>query len=183
MINHEGAPITIESASVSDRGTKGFAELKDAVNDFVVNVHNNSGRNVLSYQVAWTMKFPFEDYIVKKIKANSIELLKSGDEQELEFRRDKFFRDDVYYFVEISKVEFDDDRSIWEAPLSDETSTEYEKIQKELHELEEMGIDLSDKEEDIDVDALKDKFGTVTDPKTKESTVDTKSGAVESKPK
>ena len=40
--------------------------------------------------------------------------------QTFKFKRAKHYRDDTYYYVHISKVEFEDDESIWEAPNIDE---------------------------------------------------------------
>jgi len=141
ILNSPDSPIVIRNVEVSDKGTRRFKDLKDGVDDYQIKVENVSGRAILAYEVTWTLKHPFEDYTFKKITANSTDQLAAGKLQKLEFRRDKYFRDDAYYYVEITKVEFDDDESIWEAPEHEEIYTKFDAIKKEIDALEEKGID------------------------------------------
>jgi len=150
IISNEGSPVVISEAVVADKGTKRFPDLHDGVDTYRVKVKNISGRPILAYEVTWTLKHPFEDYTLKKITVNSIDLLGQGSKQTLEFTKDKYFRSDAYYYVEITKVEFDDDESIWEAPEHEDIFTEFDAIKKEIDSIEEEDVDSMTKEELIE---------------------------------
>lgn len=150
IINNEDSPIIIEKAEVSDKGTKQFRDLKDGVDTYHIEVKNLTNREILAYEVTWTLKHPFEDYTYKKISANSIHLLKPLADQNLEFRRDKYFRDDAYYYVEITKVQFNDDESIWEAPEKEELYTQFDAIKKEIDLIKEQDLEQMSTDEIIE---------------------------------
>lgn len=147
IINNEGSPVVILKAEVADKGTRRFPDLKDGVDDYQIKVINKSGRAILAYEVTWTLKHPFEDYTFKKISANSVDKLLPGKKQILEFRRDKYFRDDAYYYVEITKVEFNDDESIWEAPEHEQSFSELDALKKEIELMEEGDLEEMSTEE------------------------------------
>ena len=147
IINSSTSPVVIQKAEVSDRGTRRFKDLKGGVDDYQVKVKNVSGRRILAYELTWTLKHPFEDYILKKIRVNSIDALPPNETQKLEFRRDKYYRDDAYYYVEVTKVEFDDDESIWEAPSREDIYTQEDVIKKEIDSIEEKTLDDMSKDE------------------------------------
>lgn len=149
------SPITILKAEVSDRGTRRFPDLKGGVDDYQVKVRNVSGKLIRSYEVTWTLRHPFEDYTIKKISTNSIEKLGINRTQKLEFRRDKYFRDDAYYYVEITKVQFDDE-SVWEAPEREEVYSELDAIKKEIESIDEKNID------DMTTDEIIEQTGATT---------------------
>lgn len=155
IIKHADAPVSIVSAEVADKGTVYFESLKGSQNTYEVKVHNDSGKDVLSYQVSWILKHPFEDFISHKITANSIKPLKAGTTQTFRFKRSKHFRDDAYYYVEISKVEFLDDENIWEAPDVEEYKRvgPMDKVKEEIDSMEE-SQDLSNPDS-IDLEDLK----------------------------
>ena len=150
IINNPDSPVIVKAAEVSDKGTRNFKDLKDGVDDYQIEVQNVSGRPILAYETTWTLKHPFEDYTFKKITVNSVDPLLVGRSQKLEFRRDKYFRSDAYYYVEITKVEFDDDESVWEAPEHEETYTEFDAIKKEIDSIDEKDIDEMSTEELIE---------------------------------
>lgn len=150
ILDNEDSPVKILKAEVSDKGTRRFKDLKDGVDDYEVKVKNVSGRVILTYEVTWTLKHPFEDFTLKKITANSVNKLKAGRSQVLDFRRDKYFRDDAYYYAEITKVVFDDDESIWEAPEHEESFTELDALKKQIESIKEEDIDEMSTEEIIE---------------------------------
>ena len=109
IINHPGAPVEILSAAVADKGSDMTKSLNGIFNDFSVKVKNTSGKDVMSYRVAWTLKLPFQSWVDRRTELNSIEVLHAGQEQELNFKKDKHFRDDAYYYVEIVRVQFSEE--------------------------------------------------------------------------
>ncbi len=155
IINYDDSPIVIEKAEVSDRGTVFFKSLTGAVNTYSIKVLNKTTRRILAYEVTWVLKHPFEDYVFHKIRVNSVDPLGPGDKQTLKFRRDKHYRDDAYYYAEISKVEFDDDESIWEAPELEnkKTNTRMDALKEEIEALEgdDDGIDLKKLKDQYDI--------------------------------
>lgn len=155
IIKHADAPVSIVSAEVVDKGTLYFESLKGSQNTYEVKVHNDSGKDILAYQVHWILKHPFENYISHRIVANSIKSLKSGATQTFRFKRNKHFRDDAYYYVEISKVEFLDDENIWEAPDVEEYKRvgPMDKVKEEIDAMEDSN-DLSNPDS-INLDELK----------------------------
>lgn len=154
-IKQVDSPVTILKAEVSDKGALIFESLKGAQNTYEVKVRNDSGKNILSYQVTWAQRHPFEDYIFHKIISNSINPLKAGAVQTFKFKRAKHYRDDAYYYVHISKVEFEDDESIWEAPDIDEYKRigPMDKVKEEIDAMEDSN-DLSNPDS-INLDELK----------------------------
>lgn len=165
IINHANSPIIIKNASVADKGTIAFKDLYSAQNTYEVEVQNTTNRLVLAYQVTWVLKHPFEDFIYHKIHTNSINKVDPNASQKLTFRRPKHFRDDAYYYVEISKVEFYDNESVWEAPDIDSftAGTQYDAIKEEIDSMPEDEIDLQalkkeiDQEEEEFIDAVKEE--------------------------
>ena len=165
IINHANSPIIIKNASVADKGTIAFKDLHSAQNTYEVEVQNTTNRLVLAYQVTWVLKHPFEDFIYHKIHTNSINKVDPNASQKLTFRRPKHFRDDAYYYVEISKVEFYDNESVWEAPDIDSftAGTQYDAIKEEIDSMPEDEIDLQalkkeiDQEEEEFIDAVKEE--------------------------
>lgn len=158
IIKHKDSPLEITKAEVSDRGTVFFSGLSGVKNTYSVNVKNNSGRKILAYEVTWVLKHPFEDYVFHKIHSNSIDPVKVDGIQTLKFRRSKHYRDDAYYYVEISKVEFDDDESIWEAPEL-KSFNQHSRLDAVKEQIDAMGdegnLDVIDQET---LDALKEKY-------------------------
>jgi hypothetical protein len=141
IVNNEDSPMKIFFAEVSDRGTRRFDDMKGAVDDFQVKVQNISGKPILTYEVSWTMRHPFEEYIIKKVSVNSIDKLDVGKTQKLEFRKDKYHRNDTFYYVEVTRVEFEDE-TIWEAPeKEDDFFTQINSIKNEIDTLEEKSIE------------------------------------------
>jgi hypothetical protein len=165
IINHANSPIIIKNASVADKGTIAFKDLHSAQNTYEVEVQNTTNRLVLAYQVTWVLKHPFEDFIYHKIHTNSINKVDPNASQKLTFRRPKHFRDDAYYYVEISKVEFYDNESVWEAPDIDSftAGTQYDAIKEEIDSMPEDEIDLQalkkeiDQEEEEFIDAVNEE--------------------------
>lgn len=153
VIDNADSPVKILKAEVFDKGTARFPDLKGGVDDYQIQVQNLTDRTILAYEVTWTLRHPFEDYTFKKITANSIDKLGPGKTQKLEFRRDKYFRADAYYYAEITKVEFNDDESIWEAPIHEDSFTELDALKKEIDSMEEEDI------EDMSTDELIEKTG------------------------
>lgn len=152
IINDTDCPIEIIEAEIADRGTIRFKELKEAVSTYMVEVKNNSGRRILTYQVIWSLKHPFEKYVDNKLITNSINVLAPAKTQKLKFTKDKYFRDDAYYEVLISKVLFDDG-STWEAPEENLILTKEDEVKNEINKIEEKSIDEMSKEE------ILEKFG------------------------
>lgn len=140
IINHPGTPVEILSAKVADKGSSRTKTLTGIFNDFNVQVLNTSGKDVMSYRVAWTLKLPFQDWVDQRTEVNSIDLLLAGKEQTLHFKKDKYFRDDAYYYVEIIRVQFSDEE-IWEAPEIEETLIRADKIKDEINSIEEKSIE------------------------------------------
>ena len=142
VLNHDDSPLIIKDAEVSDRGTVFFKDLTGAQNTYRLKVKNVSGRRILAYEVTWVLKHPFEDYVFNKMTVNSINPVSAKGTQVIKFRRPKHYRDDAYYYAEISRVEFDDDESIWEAPELDEfdATTRLEKIKKQIDGIDEVDL-------------------------------------------
>jgi hypothetical protein len=132
-INNYGSPISIIDVSVYDQGTARFKNLNNVFHTYTAKVKNNSGRPILSYELTWTMKHPFEDYVYHTIKTNSIERLDPYQDQVLQFRRDKHHREDAYYFVEVTKVQFTDTDQVWEAPKHDVTLSRWENLNMQIN--------------------------------------------------
>jgi hypothetical protein len=151
IINHPGAPVEIVSANVSDKGSEKFNSLTGIYNNFEVKVKNTSSKNIMACRVAWTLKLPFQSWVDQRTELNSIEVLHPGDEQVLSFRKDRFYRDDAYYYVEIERAQFDDDE-IWEAPEIEATTTRLDKVQEEINSIEEQSID------EMSVDEIKQQM-------------------------
>ena len=149
IINHVGVPVSIIEARVDDRGSDHFSAFTGILDTYHLKVENVSGRTILAYRVAWTLKHPFQDWVYRKIEANSIDLFKPATVQTVSFKRDKHYRQDAYYYAEISKVEFDDE-SIWEAPEHEDTMTVDDILKQELDALEEKSI------EDLSLEELKE---------------------------
>jgi hypothetical protein len=161
-INHDNSPIKILRAGVRDQGTVFFKGLSGARNTYRIEVENVSQKEILAYQVTWILKHPFEDYVFHKIKVNSIKPLGVGEKQKLQFRRNKHYRDDAYYYVEISKVEYADDEMIWEAPEIEKykTHTQMDDVKRQIDEMEEdKGLEGLSEEE---IQALKEKYANPT---------------------
>lgn len=132
-INNYGSPASIVDASVYDQGSARFKTLTDVFHTFTAQVKNNTGRRILSYELTWTMKHPFEDYVYHTIHTNSIDPLDANASQTIKFQRDKHFREDAYYFVEVTKVQFDDSDEVWEAPKHEATLTRWEGLKIQLN--------------------------------------------------
>jgi hypothetical protein len=172
IITHKNSPVEIIEAEVSDRGTVFFEGFSGAKNTYSVEVKNTSGRDILAYEVTWVLKHPFEDYVFHKIHTNSINRLKANATQELKFRRGKHSRDDAYYYAEISKVEFDDNESIWEAPELEnyKVHTQLDEVKKQIDDMEEVDGDSID---DETLRLLKEKYsGTPNEDLTDEELKD-----------
>jgi hypothetical protein len=140
IINHVGCPIVIDEARVKDEGSDHFRTFTGILDTYRLKVRNVSGKKILAYRVAWILKHPFENWVFRKIVANSIDLMDSGEIQTISFKRDKHYRQDAYYYAEVVKVEFDDE-SIWEAPEHDETMTVDDILQQEIESIDETSID------------------------------------------
>lgn len=149
VINHVDAPVSIIEARVDDRGSNHFKSFTGILDTYHLKVRNISGKKILAYRIAWTLKHPFQDWVYRKIEVNSIDLFMPGALQTVSFKRDKHYRQDAYYYAEISKVEFDDE-TIWKAPEHEETMTADDIIQQELNTIEEKSID------DLSIDDLKE---------------------------
>lgn len=165
IINHANSPIIIKNASVADKGTIAFKDLHSAQNTYEIEVMNMTSRLVLAYEVTWVLKHPFEDFVYHKIHTNSINKVDPNASQKLTFRRPKHFRDDAYYYVEISKVEFYDNESVWEAPDTDSftAGSQYDQIKEEIESMPNDEIDLKalkkeiEQEEEEFIDAVKEE--------------------------
>ncbi|MDD9898202.1 MAG: hypothetical protein OXU45_04285 [Candidatus Melainabacteria bacterium] len=140
IINHIGCPVVIDEAHVGDRGSDHFKTFTGILDTYRVKVRNASGKKILAYRVAWTLKHPFQNWVFRKIVANSIDMMDVGTEQTVSFKRDKHYRQDAYYYAEIIKVEFDDE-TIWEAPEHDDAMTVEDILQQEIDEMDETSID------------------------------------------
>lgn len=146
IINNTESPVEILDVEIADRGTLNFEELKDAVSTFSVEVRNNSAKKILTYQLVWSQRHPFEQYINNKLVTNSINTLRPGRKQELKFTKDKYFRDDAYYEVMVSQVLFED-QTVWEAPEEELILTKQEEIEKEIKQIQEKKVTDLTKEE------------------------------------
>jgi hypothetical protein len=133
ILNNYGSPVSILDASVYDQGSSRFKEFNNVFDTFTVNVKNNTGRTVLSYEISWTIKHPFENYVYHTIKTNSIDPLKPSQVQDLKFKRDKHYRDDVYYFVEVTRVQFSDSDEVWQAPIHETSLSSWESIKTQIN--------------------------------------------------
>jgi len=133
VLNNYGSPLSITEASVYDQGSARFKELTNVFHTFTVNVKNNTSRTILSYELSWTMKHPFENYVYHTIKTNSIDPLAPSQNQIFKFKRDKHYRDDVYYFVEVTRVQFADSDDIWEAPIHETSLSSWESIKTQIN--------------------------------------------------
>ena len=178
-INHADSPVKIVEAEVSDKGTNFFKGFVGVRNTFKVKVKNTSHKDVLAYQVSWVLKHPFEDYIFHRILTNSIHVLKPGKTQELSFKKNKHYRDDAYYYLEITKVEFDGVDEYWEAPEIEDYKqhTQLENVKKEIDEMGE-DMDLSNPD-NIDLDTLKEQYGEGDSSKKEPETEEELEGKVE----
>ena len=153
ITHNQDSPVKVVYAEVSDKGTRRFEDMKGAVDDFQVKVQNISDKVVRTYEVTWSLRHPFEEYIIKKVTVNSINSLAVGKAEKLDFRKDKYHRDDIYYNVEITRVEFEDE-SIWEAPeKEDDFFTQLDSIKKEIDSLEEKSI------EDMSLEEIQEQSG------------------------
>ncbi len=139
IINHPDAPVEILEAKVADKGSEKTKTLTGIFNDFSVKVKNIGDKDIMAYRVAWTLKLPFQNWVDQRTEVNSIDVLPVGKEQSIHFKKDKFFRDDAYYYVEIMRVQFTDE-SIWEAPEIEETQTREDKVKEEIESIEEKSI-------------------------------------------
>lgn len=157
IINYPDAPIQITEGQVSDKGSATFGEMTGVFHNFKTKVTNISGKKILSYRVSWIIRHPFESWVYGKVEANSIKELNPGDSQEISFRRDKHFRDDAYYFVKISEVEFDD-QSTWEAPIEEETTARLDEIKKEIDAIKDKNI------KDMSLDEIKEQVEKDAEP-------------------
>lgn len=151
IINHDDSPVVITSASVSDKGSEKFNSLTGIYNNFEVKVKNTTSRDVMAYRLAWTLKLPFQSWVDQRTELNSVEVLHPGDEQVVGFRKDKYFRDDAYYYVEIERVQFSNDE-IWEAPEMEATTTRLDKIQEEINSIKDKSV------EDMSLDEIKQQM-------------------------
>jgi hypothetical protein len=133
VLNNYGAPVSILEASIYDQGSDRFKNLNNVFHTFTAKVKNNTGRTILSYELSWAMKHPFENYVYHTIKTNSIDSLAIGEEQILKFKRDKHFREDVYYFVEVTRVQFADSDEVWEAPKHETSLSSWENIKTQIN--------------------------------------------------
>lgn len=133
ILNNPGSPVSILEASIYDQGTARFKSLSNVFHTFTAKVKNNTGRKILTYELSWSIRHPYENFVYYKIKANSIDSLDIGQEQILQFRRDKYYRDDVYYFVEITRVQFADSDEVWEAPKHEASLTSLESIKTQIN--------------------------------------------------
>lgn len=137
ITNHDDCPIQIKEASVHDEGSYRFKDLNDVFDTFTAEVKNLSDKKVLSYKIRWTMKHPFENFVYKQIVGNSVNSLDPGKEQELMFKKDRYFRDDTYYYVDIEEVQFIDEE-LWEAPDTEFVKTDYDKVLDEIESIKEV---------------------------------------------
>jgi hypothetical protein len=151
IINHPEVPVEITSANVSDQGSEKFNSLTGIYNNFEVKVKNISNKDVMAYRVAWTLKLPFQSWVDERTELNSIEVLGPGEEQVLSFRKDRHYRDDAYYYVEIARAQFADDE-IWEAPEMEATATRLDKVQEEINSIEEKSV------EDMSIEEIKQQM-------------------------
>jgi len=133
VINNYASPISILEASVYDQGSSRFKNLTDVFHTYTAKVVNNTGRTILSYELTWTLKHPFEDYVFHTIKTNSIDPVGPSAQQILKFRRDKHYREDAYYFVEVTKVQFSDTDQVWEAPKHEVTLSRWDNLNMQLN--------------------------------------------------
>lgn len=140
VVNHVGCPVIIDDARVEERGSEHFRSFTGILDTYSIKVRNVSGRDVLAYKIAWTLKHPFQNWVFRRITANSIDEMHPGEVQTLSFKRDKHYRQDAYYYAEIEKVQFADE-SIWEAPDYDETMTVDDILESEIKAMEEKSID------------------------------------------
>ncbi len=155
IINHPDAPIEILSAKVADKGSEKTKTLKGIFNDFSVKVKNTSGKDVMSYRVAWTLKLPFQNWVDQRTELNSIDVIHAGQEQSIGFKKDKYYRDDAYYYVEIVEVQFNDEE-IWKAPEVEETLTRDDKVKQDIESIQEKSID------DMSLDEIKEQMQKTT---------------------
>lgn len=132
IVNFKQAPILIEKAAIKDKGSDQFQQLTGVQNNFELKVTNTSKKKILAYETTWLLRNAFEDFNYQVLTANSIKVLNPNSSQILKFTKAKYFREDGYYIVKISRVQFDD-YSIWEAPEEDLTPSE--KIKQEIESL------------------------------------------------
>ena len=133
MINNYASPLSIMEASIYDQGSVRFENLTDVFHTYTAKVKNNTGRKILSYELTWTLKHPFQDFVFHTIKTNSIDPVEPAAEQVLKFRRDKHYREDAYYFVEVTKVQFSDTDQVWEAPKHELTLSRWENLNMQFN--------------------------------------------------
>lgn len=133
VLNNYGSPVSITEASVYDQGSARFENLDGVFHTFTANVKNNTSRTILAYEITWTMKHPFENYVYHTIKTNSIDSLAPAQAQVLKFKRDKHYRDDAYYFVEVTRVQYADSDEIWEAPIHETNLSNLESIKTQIN--------------------------------------------------
>lgn len=133
VINNYSSPVSILEASIYDQGSTRFKNLTNVFHTYTAKVVNNTGRTILSYELTWTLKHPFEDYVFHTIKTNSIDPIPPSAQQILKFRRDKHYREDAYYFVEVTRVQFSDTDQIWEAPKHEMTLSRWDNLNMQFN--------------------------------------------------
>lgn len=145
IINDTDCPLEILKAEIADKGTIKFPQLHDALSTFEAKVKNKTNKRILTYQLFWSERHPFERYVNHKIITNSVNVLKPGGTQKLKFTRDKYYRDDAYYEVMVSKILFDDETT-WESK-NEAIMTQNDQIKKEIDAINEKSIDQMNKDE------------------------------------
>ncbi len=159
IINDESCPVEIIEADVSDKGGMKFKELKDIYHTFTTKVLNTSDDKVITYQLAWRIRLPFRDYVDHSVIVDSIESLEAGEEQSINFKRDKYFRNDASYIVQVTKVELDGNK-LWEAKDLEITQDRWAKAKSVLEEtesndsssVEELEEDATEEDSDLEVE-------------------------------
>ncbi len=144
IVNYQDSPVIIKSATIEDLGSARFKNFQGVFNTYQATVKNQTNRRVLSYQLKWILKHPFKNYAEKVIVVNNIDTLGPKADQSILFRTDKYYRDDAFYFVEISKVQFDDE-TIWEVDPS--SYTIYGLIKQKIQSIKEADASKLSKEE------------------------------------
>lgn len=132
VINIADAPIEIFEAQVKDIGTE-LMKISDIENTFTTEVFNKANKQILSYQLFWSRRLPFESYSTRNYIVNSVEPLPAQRSQNISFRRPLHFRKDAFYYVQPYKVLFEDG-SVWETDedIPDIDLSRWEQIKSEI---------------------------------------------------
>ncbi len=135
IISDPSSPLRISSADVKDKGTS-LLKMKGLEHAFTTKLYNNSGKKVLAYQLVWERHLPFEEYAEQDIRVNSLNTVRPGASDDLEFRKPIHYRKDAFYKVFVAKVLFEDETE-WKSSRDFDVGGYWADIKKEIDAIDD----------------------------------------------